>query len=342
VFSSQIEKNVSLAPFNSLKVDAVARGFAQIQSIERLENLLNNSSLPFDKKFVLGGGSNVLFVNDFEGLIIYIAIRGKEIVQETDDHVWLKVGAGENWHNIVRYCVKNGWGGVENLSLIPGTAGAAPIQNIGAYGAELQEVFDSLTAVEMQTGKRRTYDKEACNFGYRDSIFKQELKGEVIVTNVTLKLAKNPVLNTSYGALKEKIDERDIADPTVADISDIVIEIRQSKLPDPSTLGNAGSFFKNPVITNDAYENLKKSHSDMPGYDMKNARKKVPAGWLIEQAGWKGKVVGSVGTYRQQALVIVNHGGATGKEILALSQEIQKSVKQMFDIALVPEVNIVK
>jgi|AntRauTorcE11897_2_1112592.scaffolds.fasta_scaffold02224_5 UDP-N-acetylmuramate dehydrogenase len=336
----RIQDDINLAPFNTLGVPAKAKYFLSVRTVDELIAIL-----PVDKQFssifVLGGGSNILFMDDYEGLILHIAIRGKEVIRENENHIYLKIGAGENWHETVRYCVEKGWGGIENLSLIPGTTGAAPIQNIGAYGVEIEEVFESLTAIELETGSRHIFNKEDCRFAYRDSIFKQELKGKYAVADVTLKLSKNPELNTSYGAIKDMLDERKITEPTIQDISDIVIEIRNSKLPDPAKLGNAGSFFKNPIITDENYHNLKQEYPAMPGYSVDDARTKVPAGWLIEQTGWKGKVVGQAGTYRQQALVIVNHGDATGQEILQLAKMIQESVYEKFDIELVPEVNIV-
>lgn len=335
-----IQEHTDLTPYNTLHVAAKAKKFVSVQTEKQLQSLLKSydQTLPL---FVLGGGSNVLFINDFNGLILHIAILGKEIIKEDENYIWLKVGAGENWHETVRYCVEKGWGGIENLSLIPGTVGAAPIQNIGAYGVELDEVFESLAAVELKNGSSHVFYKDDCKFAYRDSVFKQELKGQFAVTSVTLKLSKHPVLNTSYGAIQQKLDEKEITAPSIRDISDIVIEIRNSKLPDPAELGNAGSFFKNPVIGNEKFESLKREYPSAPGYPMDDNYTKVPAGWLIEQAGWKGKVTGSVGTYRQQALVIVNHGGASGEEIWQLAQKIQQSVDEMFDIKLVPEVNIV-
>jgi len=336
-----IREDVNLAPYNTLSVPGKAQKFVAISSQKMIVDVLHmhKNDAPF---FVLGGGSNVLFIDDFNGLILHIAIMGKEVVREDANHIWLKVGAGENWHEAVRYCVDRGWGGIENLSLIPGTVGAAPIQNIGAYGVELEEAFELLTAVDLKTGKERVFKKEDCEFAYRDSIFKNELKGTVAVTDVTLKLSKSPEINSSYGAIKQKLKEENISDPTIKDISDIVIAIRNSKLPDPASLANAGSFFKNPIVSDEDFEKLKKDYNSIPGYQVDDHRTKVPAGWLIEQAGWKGKVVGRVGTYRQQALVIVNHGNATGQEILQLSKKIQQSVLQKFNIALVPEVNIVE
>lgn len=340
-FESLVKENVDLKSYNTLNISVRARYFASIESESQLKEILRHPKTEGLKIMVLGGGSNVLFADDFDGLILHIEIKGREAVKENDEYVWLKIGAGENWHQTVRYCVEKGWGGIENLSLIPGTVGAAPIQNIGAYGVELEEVFEWLEAVDIEGRETRRYKKGDCNFGYRDSIFKEELKGVVIVTNVVLKLSKNPELNTSYGAIQSELEKRNIGEPTIRDISDIVIDIRNSKLPNPDLLGNAGSFFKNPIVENDVYERIKMEYPEVPGYEMGDQKTKVPAGWLIEEAGWKGKVVGNTGTYKQQALVIVNHGGATGGEILNLANQIKESVEEQFGIALVPEVNIV-
>lgn len=341
VFESLVKTDVDLTPYNTLNISAKARYFASVESESQLKQILQHPKSEGLQILVLGGGSNVLFVNDFDGLVLHIGIKGREVIKETDEDIWLKIGAGENWHQIVRYCVNNGWGGIENLSLIPGTVGAAPIQNIGAYGVELEEVFEWLEAVDIEGRETRRYEKQHCEFGYRDSIFKGELKGVVIVTSVVLKLSKKPELNTSYGAIQSELDKRNIKQPTIRDISDIVIDIRNSKLPNPDSLGNAGSFFKNPIVKEEVYERIKEKYPEAPGYDMGNQKTKVPAGWLIEEAGWKGKVVGNTGTYKQQALVIVNHGDATGREIMDLADRIKTTVKEQFGIDLVPEVNIV-
>ncbi len=340
-YNTLVTSDVDLQPYNTLQVAAKASHFAAIESIDQLQEILQHSQADGQPLLVLGGGSNILFADDFDGLVLHVEIMGKEILKETDDHVWLKIGAGENWHQTVRYCVEQGWGGIENLSLIPGTVGAAPIQNIGAYGVELAQVFEWLEAAHIESGEAHRFDKEDCRFGYRDSIFKNELKGQYLVTQVVLKLSKDPQLNTSYGAIQSELEKRGISEPTIRDISDIVIDIRNSKLPNPDTLGNAGSFFKNPVVKNKVFERIKAAYPGAPGYSMGDEETKIPAGWLIEEAGWKGKIVGNAGTYKQQALVIVNHGGATGKEILALANKIRTSVADTFGIELVPEVNII-
>ncbi|HYW36129.1 MAG TPA: UDP-N-acetylmuramate dehydrogenase [Balneolaceae bacterium] len=340
--SFSVEKNVDLAPYNTLQVHAYARYFVRLSSVEALIALLKHPRWIDEPKIILGGGSNVLFVDDFDGLVIKMDITGKEIVKKNQKFVWLKIGAGENWHQTVRYCVQQGWGGIENLSLIPGTVGAAPIQNIGAYGAELEDVFSSLTAVEIATGKQRIFHKDECRFGYRDSIFKRELKNRYVIADVTLRLSLHPEPNTSYGSIRNKLAEKNINNPTITDMSDLIIEIRNKKLPDPAQLANAGSFFKNPVLENKTFKRLKKSFPSMPGYAVGETMAKVPAGWLIEQTGWKGKKINKVGTYHQQALVIVNYGGATSREILQIAQKIKQSVKDKFGVELVPEVNIIK
>lgn len=341
ITSDPFRYNVSLAAYTTLGVEVQARKFLSVTSEEQLKQVLKTGEACGEPCLILGGGSNVLFTDDYKGCILHMQIQGREVVMEDQDQVLLRIGAGENWHETVRYCVEKGWGGIENLSLIPGTAGAAPIQNIGAYGVELEEVFVNLEAIELASADKRVFTKEECGFGYRDSIFKDEQKGKFAITYITLRLLKQPRLNISYGAVKSELERRRIGNPTIKDVSDVVIDIRNSKLPDPAELGNAGSFFKNPVISTDAYKALQKTHAHIPGYPIDNEKVKVPAGWLIEQAGWKGKVTGNTGTYKQQALVIVNHGGASGKEILALAERIQASVASEFGIELVPEVNII-
>lgn len=289
---------------------------------------------------MLGGGSNILFVNDFEGLVIHLNIKGREIIEENDKEVLIRVGAGENWHETVMYAVDNGWGGIENLSLIPGSVGAAPIQNIGAYGVELEDVFESLEAIDLETGISKTFDKKSCKFGYRDSVFKNELKGKYIITEVTLRLQKDPDVNRTYGALSEHLKEKGISDPDIKDISETVISIRQSKLPDPAKIGNTGSFFKNPVISEEAFRELQKEYPEIPNYPAGDEIK-IPAAWLIDQCGWKGKQIGDAGVHKAHALVIVNYGNANGGEIIELAEKIRHSVFKKFGVKLIPEVNIV-
>ncbi|MTI88676.1 MAG: UDP-N-acetylmuramate dehydrogenase [Balneolaceae bacterium] len=336
----EIQEYVELADYNTMGVKAQARFFVEVSSETELEEILTNPRFQSQSKMVIGGGSNILFLHDFEGLVIYNQIMGKEILSETEEEVLLKVGSGENWHQLVMYCVEQGWGGIENLSLIPGLAGAAPIQNIGAYGVELEEVFVKLDTLMIQTTELRTFRKEDCDFGYRNSIFKNELKGKTIVTSITIRLKKKPDVNLSYKGLKEKITEKGIEFPTIRDVSEAVIEIRQSKLPDPAEIGNTGSFFKNPVISQNKFQLLKEKHPGIPSYPVGD-KKKVPAAWLIDQCGWKGKRFGDAGVHEMQALVMVNYGNASGEQIWNLAQKIQLSVKQKFGVELVPEVNVI-
>lgn len=337
----KIERDVSLQSMNSFGLSAKAARLVALRSVEEVKKLLDvGLSAPF---MILGGGSNCLFIDErYPGLVLKNEIRGIELIAELEEEVILKVGAGENWHEVVCWCVEQGYGGIENLSLIPGTMGAAPIQNIGAYGVELKDVFHQLEAIDLQTGEVRTFDKEACQFAYRNSIFKLELKGQFLISNVYLRLSKDKhQLNTRYGAITSFLEKQGISKPSIRDISEAVIAIRQSKLPDPSTIGNAGSFFKNPEISPAQFGILQAKFPKVVHYPGTNGSIKVPAGWLIEQCGWKGKRVGNVGCYAQQALVIVNHGGATGAEIKAHALAVAKSVKEKFDISLTPEVNFI-
>ena len=284
----------------------------------------------------------MLLCNDYPGLLIRNAIKGLQIVHEDDDHVLLRVYSGESWHETVMYCVERNWGGIENLSLIPGTVGAAPMQNIGAYGVELEQVFDQLEALNLNTLELETFNKTQCAFGYRESVFKRQLKGQYFIYSVTFKLSKKPIIHADYGDIQAILNEKGLSAETagIKDVSDAVIHIRQSKLPDPKVLGNSGSFFKNPQITKEHFEALKLQFPDIKGYPQ-NDGIKVPAGWLIEQCGWKGKRVGNTGSHAKQALVLVNYGGATGTEIYQLAQDIIQSVADKFSIQLEPEVNIV-
>jgi UDP-N-acetylmuramate dehydrogenase len=338
----QIQKNISLQDYNTFGLASRAKYFATISSSEGLKTIIKD----FDKeipKLILGGGSNILFSQDFEGLILKNEILGIHTIKENQNHVYLRVGAGENWHEFTQYCVDNHWGGVENLSLIFGTVGAAPIQNIGAYGVELKDVFQSLEAINLETGEEQTFTHSECQFGYRNSVFKNEFKGKYFITHVVLKLDKKPKFNLSYGAISKVLEQKNIAksDLTVRQLSDVIIEIRQSKLPDPKNIGNSGSFFKNPVISQTKFENLQKSFPKIVSYPAGNQLVKLAAGWLIESCGWKGKVVGNTGTYKNQALVLVNHGEAKGSEIKQLALDIQASVKKKFDVLIEMEVNVV-
>ncbi|WP_299367968.1 UDP-N-acetylmuramate dehydrogenase [Winogradskyella sp.] len=335
-----IEKNISLRPYNTFGIDAKAKSFCDITTIENLKhNLAEYANQPF---FVLGGGSNMLLTKDIEALVLHINLKGIEVLEETGDKVIVKAMAGENWHEFVLWCLKHNYGGVENLSLIPGNVGTAPIQNIGAYGVELKDIFVSCEAVHIQSQNVRTFTEEDCKFEYRESVFKQELKGQYIITSVNFELTKtNHKLSTDYGAIKQQLENLDIKAPTIQDISDAVIAIRQSKLPDPKEIGNSGSFFKNPVISIDQFKQLQENFPEVPSYKVSDKMIKVPAGWLIEKAGFKGKRFNNYGVHNKQALVLVNYGNAKGSDIYELALLIQKTIKRIFNISIETEVNII-
>ncbi|GGN14304.1 UDP-N-acetylenolpyruvoylglucosamine reductase [Dyadobacter beijingensis] len=337
----QIQSNVSLRHLNTFGLDAEARYFAGIRSVEELTALLHDPQWKDFPKFILGGGSNILLTKDIEALVIHPDIRGIEILEENDESVVLKVGAGEVWHNFVMFCVGKGYGGVENLSLIPGTVGAAPMQNIGAYGVEIKSVIESVEAVDIATGEKRVFSNTECEFGYRESIFKKALKNRYIITGAVFKLNKKPILNAAYGDVQKTLQEMGVAEPTIRDISEAIMQIRRSKLPDPAEIGNAGSFFKNPEIPLAQFDQLKETFPEMPGYPVDALTVKVPAGWLIEKAGWKGFREGNIGVHARQALVLVNYGGGTGAQIRALSEKIQASVAEKFGVRLNAEVNFI-
>ncbi len=318
----------------------MATEYVSISSISSLQEFIKQGELANTSVLVLGGGSNILFTSDFKGLILHNQILGITKIREDDNEVDIRIGGGENWHETVINAIGNGWGGIENLSLIPGSVGAAPIQNIGAYGVEIEDTFKSLEFVHFSDGSTQEFTKEDCQFGYRDSVFKRDLKGKGMVASVTLTLSKKPSLNTSYGAIKTTLEDMSIENPTISDVSNAVIQIRRSKLPDPAEVGNAGSFFKNPVIPEHKYAELKELHRDLPGYSNGPGKIKIPAGWLIDKIGWKGYRKGSVGVHKDQALVIVHYGGGSGKEVRDLALEIKKSVYENFSIELETEVNI--
>lgn len=338
----EIRQNVNLAPYNTLQIEAIADRFVVIRHAGELPVLFKNKEFPIEDAWVLGSGSNVLFRGRVRPLVLKNEIKGLEILEEDDRRIRIRSGAGMNWHQLVEYCVNKKWQGVENLALIPGTVGAAPIQNIGAYGVELEEVFESLQAFDLHKGTFRRFEKEACEFGYRDSVFKQRYKNRFVITSVDLRLNKaSYMLETGYPSLREWFDRHNLSSPGLEDIFRAVVNIRTAKLPDPRDIGNAGSFFKNPIISRVKFDEIKQDYPSIPSYPLTENRIKVPAGWLIEKTGWKGKRKGNVGTYENQALVIVNHGGATGEEIWELAQQIRSSVQKTFGIELVPEVNIV-
>lgn len=338
-----IQSHVSLKPYNTFGIHANARYWVEINSEEDLQTVLQLSDYSNQPKLILGGGSNVLLCHDFDGLVVKINIQGIDVTREDDDHVYVTAGAGVNWHALVLFCVGRGYAGMENLALIPGTVGAAPMQNIGAYGVELEQVFESLTAVHITTSERKTFTHADCAFGYRESVFKRALKGQYIITSVTFQLAKRPIFHTRYGAIQETLTEMGVTDETLSikAISDAVIRIRRSKLPDPAQIGNAGSFFKNPEIPKDQFDKLKAVYPTLPGYPIGDDVVKVPAGWLIEQAGWKGYRSGDAGVHAKQALVLVNYDKATGDEIMALAKKVQQSVLEKFGITISPEVNVI-
>ncbi len=336
----KIQANYSLKNINTFGLESIAQHFVEVSSVEELVKGISWAKENSFEILILGGGSNVLLPKSFEGLVIAIRIEGISVINETDCEWVIKVGAGENWHKFVMHCISKGWGGLENLSLIPGTVGASPMQNIGAYGVEIKDVFESLTALNIKTLKLETFDAESCEFGYRASVFKKRLKDQYIITEVSFKLSKDHKVNTSYGIIEETLMANGITTPTISDVSKAVIQIRQSKLPDPQEIGNAGSFFKNPVIPKEHYEKLSKDYSEIPGYQLVDWVK-VPAAWLIQETGWKGKTFGEIGVHGEQPLVLVNYGEGQANEIIQLSQKIQASVLEKFGIQLETEVNFI-
>lgn len=332
--------NVSLKPYNTFGLDVKAKHFAEVNSLTEFKQALIESEN--EAHLFVGGGSNLLLTKDYDGLVILNKIKGIQLESETEDHVIIKAYSGENWHKFVMYCVDHNWGGIENLSLIPGTIGAAPMQNIGAYGMEIEQVFETLEAINLETLAIENFNKVECEFGYRESVFKRKKKGQYFIYSVTFRLTKKHKINIDYGDIKVILEQQNIAPElaSIKDVSNAVIAIRQSKLPDPKVLGNCGSFFKNPTISIDQFEGLKIKFPSIKGY-ANNDGIKVPAGWLIEQCGWKGKRVGNTGSHAQQALVLVNYGGASGHEVYQLALDIIKSVKDTFGITLEPEVNII-
>lgn len=333
-----VATNFDLIDHNTFHINAFAQNFARFQDSNELKNLL----IEFDDVpvLILGGGSNILFTKNVAGLVLHNQVKGIEIINETDSEVWIRSGAGETWHDLVLYCVSKNFGGLENLSLIPGSVGASPMQNIGAYGVEVKDVFYELDAFHLKEKYTRTFIADECKFGYRESIFKNELKGQFVIMNVTYRLFKNSVFNISYGPVEKQLEAMNIQQLSVKAVSDAVIAIRKSKLPDPSVLGNAGSFFKNPIIGLGQFNELKERNPSIPNFAALNGIK-IPAAWLIEQCGFKGLRRGDVGCYEKQPLVIVNYGGATGSDIFSFSEGIIKKVKNTFGIELHREVNVV-
>ena len=335
----QLEKNYDLKEYNSFGLTVKAAAFIAVEDEKTLQEAL---SIKIRPRMILGGGSNILFTKKYPGLLIHNKIKGKEIIRNYKQSVHISSGAGENWHELVCWAIANNLGGIENLSLIPGTVGAAPIQNIGAYGVELKDVLVRLEAMELKTGKVHVFKNKDCQFGYRDSVFKRKLKGKYCMTKIILRLQKAPHrLNTSYGAIRKVLEENGDTDFGIRELSAAIIKIRQSKLPDPKKIGNAGSFFKNPVVPARKFKKLNNLYPKMPHYLQPDGNVKIPAAWLIDQCGWKGKRKGNIGCHVNQPLVLVNYGGGTGKAIQKLAEEIQQSVLEKFGVRLLAEVNMV-
>lgn len=335
----QTFSNISLRDYNTFGIDVRARKLISVETTEELKTVLKGSYA--EELFILGGGSNMLLTRDIDKTVLHINLKGKKVLKRTQEAVYVEAMAGENWHEFVMWCISKGFGGLENLSLIPGNVGTAPIQNIGAYGVEIKDSFESCKAIDIQTLESKEFNLSDCNFGYRDSVFKSALKRRYIITSVVLRLSReNHRLNTSYGSIDTYLEEKGFDAPGIKEVSDAVIQIRRSKLPDPKELGNSGSFFKNPVIPEEDFRRLEKEFPQVPFYKISEDSYKIPAGWLIDQAGLKGFRQGDAGVHKKQALVLVNHGSASGKDILALARTIQEEVRMLFKIELQPEVNI--
>lgn len=335
-----IAENISLASYNTFGIHVSARYFATFDSVSKAEELIAHPLMRKQSLLVLGGGSNILFTRNYEGVVLKNNITGIELSAEDEKHYYVKAGAGENWHEFVLHCIKNGYAGVENLSLIPGNVGASPMQNIGAYGVEIKDVFHELEALHIPTGEIHRFGTKECNFGYRESVFKRQYKNQYIILSVSYKLNKQATLQTSYGAIEQELDSMGVSSPGIKEVSDAVIRIRSSKLPNPAEIGNAGSFFKNPIVTKEHASALLETHPDLVHYPATRGMVKLAAGWLIEKAGWKGYTRANHGVHKSQALVLVNYGGATGHEILLLSEEIVTDVQNKFGVELEREVNI--
>ncbi len=337
-----IKENIDLYPYNTFGIHSSARYLVTVRSVEEAQEVFKSDWFGNRPALILGGGSNILLTHDFEGLVIKNEIGGIVVLSEDETSVTIRVGSGENWHSLVLYCVDRNFGGIENLSLIPGTVGAAPMQNIGAYGVEIKEVIHNVEAIEMKTGDIRIFERDECAFGYRESIFKQHLKGKYFISSVTLSLTKKDHhFNVSYGAIGDVLKEKGVKELTIRAISEAIIEIRKKKLPDPKFIGNAGSFFKNPSIGRRAFDALKERYPALPSFPAENNLVKIPAAWLIEQCGWKGKTLDNIGVHKHQALVLVNYGDGDGKKIWQLAMDIQSSVREKFNIILQPEVNVI-
>ena len=336
----EIHNQFSLKNYNTFGIEAKAKQFVAVHTIDDLRLVLQQNAT--EKKFVLGGGSNMLLTQDVDALVIHIDLKGKKIIQENEDFVWVECQAGENWHEFVLWTLQQNFGGLENMSLIPGNVGTTPVQNIGAYGTEIKDTMVSCTAMKIDSQDMKTFSNADCQFGYRESIFKQEVKDQYIITSVVFQLTKrNHKINTAYGDIQAELSKNGIDNPTIQDVSNAVIAIRQSKLPDPKELGNSGSFFKNPILLKSDFEKIHAKFPDMKYFEISETEVKVPAGWLIEQAGFKGKRFGDAGIHKNQALVLVNYGNATGQEILNVSKDIQETIFNTFGIRIEAEVNVI-
>lgn len=336
-----ISSNISLKPYNTFGIEAFAKYFTSIDTIENIKELLQSTEYKNNERLILGGGSNMLLTKNVDAIVVKNNLKGITVVNETAEHVFVKCAGGEVWHEFVMWCINQNYGGLENLSLIPGCTGASPMQNIGAYGVEIKDTFYELEAVHAITGEEKTFSKSDCEFGYRESVFKHQLKNQFIITSVTFQLSKNPSFHIEYGAIKQELDAMNISELSIKAISQAVINIRSSKLPNPKEIGNAGSFFKNPEVSSNVYERLKNEFQNLVAYPLENGNYKLAAGWLIEQSGLKGYRVGDAGVHKLQALVLVNYGGATGNEIYDLSTHVLKTVHDKFGVELEREVNII-
>jgi UDP-N-acetylmuramate dehydrogenase len=344
-----IAQNISLKPFNTFGINANAKYFASFKSLHELEELLSQQLSTNNQQLILGGGSNILLTKNFDGIVLKNELKGIELVKEDAEFFYVKANAGEQWHSFVLHCIENNYAGIENLSLIPGCVGASPMQNIGAYGVEIKDVFEELEAFHLHEKKIVKFNINECAFDYRESVFKRKYKNEFVILNVTFRLRKHPVFNTSYGAIENELEKMNVKELSIRAISQAVINIRSSKLPDPKVIGNAGSFFKNPEIATTDFDELKKHFPEIIGYPVSNHQPttnnnqltKLAAGWLIEQCGWKGFRDGDAGCHAKQALVLVNYSNATGEDIFKLSEKIIKSVKEKFGVQLEREVNII-
>ena len=336
----QIHNNFSLKKYNTFGIEAKAKQFVAVHNLAELKSILENHAS--DKKFILGGGSNMLLTQDIDALVIHVDLKGKKIIKEDDDFVWVESQAGENWHEFVLWTINQNFGGLENMSLIPGNVGTTPVQNIGAYGTEIKDTFVSCEAMNILSLEMKSFTKEDCNFGYRESVFKQEAKDKYVITSVVFKLTKrNHKINTSYGDITKELEKQNITTPTLKDVSNAVIAIRQSKLPDPKELGNSGSFFKNPIISKELFEKVQQKFPEVKFFEVSPTEVKVPAGWLIEHSGLKGYRKDDAGVHKNQALVLVNYGNATGQDILNLSKYVQKTVFDKYGIEIEAEVNVI-